>query len=317
MPDGEKPDGEDRKEPVTAEETKPGGGGSNVIPFRPAGPSGREDVPEAEDDAWWMEEEESGDDGDGDDAGRPRFPAWVSRMVVAVIALALVTQAAAILPRIYNVDVIRLLVETRHLSQDERVQAYKAAIVVVEAGDRKGTGFNISEHGLVVTNRHVIEGSRDVVVGFGDGRVLHARVAAEDGEADLALLVPDVEQDERFPTLELDPAGTWSPDDEVYYIGNPLFFRHLAGRGTVLGWANAGKPFPVLLVEAPIHPGNSGSPVIAGDGRVIGVFYASTELELDDRKVKAGLAIPAGHPFLAEAAGESADRQPLHHGSEG
>lgn len=308
MPDGEKPDGEDRKEPVTEGERKPGEGGSNVIPFRPAGHSGSPDFPEAEDDEWWMEEEESGDDGDGDEAGRPRFPAWASRMVVAVIALALVAQAAAILPRVYNVDVIRLLGETRHLSQDERVQAYKAAIVVVEAGNRKGTGFNIGEHGLVVTNRHVIEGSRDVVVGFGDGRVFRARVAAEDGEADLALLVPDAERGERFPTLGLDPAGTWSPDDEVYYIGNPLFFRHLAGRGKVLGWANADKPFPVLLVEAPIHPGNSGSPVIAGDGRVIGVIYASTELELDGRKVRAGLAIPAGHPFLAEAADEADDR---------
>jgi len=245
---------------------------------------------------------------DAERARRSRAAARMFRLVALLVAIALAGQAAAVLPRIYSVDVIRLLTETRELNRDERIRAFKAAIVVVEAEGRKGTGFNVDERGLIVTNRHVVGESREAVIAFEDGRVFRARVAAEDGEADLAVLVPDGTAGASFPALELDAGASWSPGDDVYYIGNPLFFRHLAARGAMLGLTQAGRPFPVLLIEAPVHPGNSGSPVMTGDGRVIGVLYASAELEKDGKRRKAGLAIPADHPFFAGLAGLLPDR---------
>lgn len=291
MPDGGRPGDADANKPVAAEERRNG---------MPPGPDLAED-PEAPEDEWWTDGEDFGEDGDGEER-RPRFPAWVRRLILWLVAIALAGQATAWLPAIYNVNVLRLIAETRELARDERVQAYKAAIVVVEAAGRKGTGFNVAERGLVVTNHHVVEGSRTAVVGFADGRVFRARVLAEDAAADLAVLAPAEPREETYPTLPLASGGTWSPGEPVVYIGNPLFLRHVAGRGTVLGLAHAGKDFPVLLVEAPVYPGNSGSPVIAEDGRVIGILYASTGLDRDGGRVKAGLAIPADHPFLAPFA---------------
>lgn len=310
MPDGEKPNEKDVKKPVAAEGDDSGGADEieqnpvedargKVVPLRPDQPE------EAFGDDDWREDEEDEEGPQG-----PRFPAWVRRLIVAVLVVALAGQAVAILPRIYNVDVIAFLKVARTLSQDERVQAYKEAIVVVDAAGRKGTGFNVDERGRIITNQHVIEGVDMAIIAFEDGRVFHARVLAEDAEADLAVLEPVDPPEEPFPALEVEASPSWSPDDPVYYIGNPLFFRHITGQGTVLGLANAGKPFPVMLIEAPIYPGNSGSPVITENGRVIGVIYASTELETGGRRVKAGLAIPASHPFLQETPAQP-DGAPL------
>jgi len=289
--------------------------GEGADPDRAAGPgdAGFADFSDS-DDAGGGGETDHGEDGV---PRRSRMAALAFRLVAIAAAVALVGQVAAALPHIYNVNVLRLLSETREWNRDERVEAYKAAIVVVEAEGRKGTGFNVDERGLIVTNRHVVGDSRTAVVAFGDGRVRKARVVADDEEADLAALVPAETSGksgeagaagERFPALALDAGSAWSEGDDVFYIGNPLFFRHLAGRGTILGLTGAGMPFPVLLIEAPVYPGNSGSPVITGDGRVIGVIYASAELEKDGRRVKAGLAIPADHPFFAELAGVFSDR---------
>lgn len=315
MPDREKPEEKDRNVPDAAdardngkkgETDSPAAGGGKVVAFLAGGTGHPERDGEDGQDEWWLDEEGDGDDGEDGESG-PRFPAWVRRLVVGVLVVALLGQLVALLPRIYNVNVMEILQETRRLSRDEQVQAYKQAIVIVEAEGNKGTGFNIDERGLIVTNHHVIGGASGAVIGFADGRVFPAEVLASDAEADLAVLVPAVPQQEAFPTLKLDAGQSWQPEDPVHYIGNPLFLRHMAGRGKVLGLVDAGKSLPVLLIEAPIYPGNSGSPVIAGNGRVIGIIYASTELVMEDGRMKAGLAIPANHPFLAETLADLAE----------
>lgn len=227
---------------------------------------------------------------------------WVRQLVVALIATALVVNLFAVIPLIYNWNVMEFLKVTRELAKDERVQAYEQAIVVVSTSSGKGTGFNITEQGMIITNHHVVDDVDSAVIHFPDKTTLHADVVLRDPDMDLAVLKPQVPAGEDLPVLKVDSTASWREGMPVYYIGNPLFFNHIAGRGHVLGMMAIGdKPKPVMLIDAPIYNGNSGSPVIGEDGKVIAVIYATAEITLDGQQKKVGLAIPTNHPFFTDA----------------
>lgn len=176
------------------------------------------------------------------------------------------------------------------MSQDEDVQLYKESVVVVRTEDSKGTGFYISNDGHVMTNHHVIEDGIQITVTFQEGDTYIADVLVSDEEIDMAILqLRSVEKD--YPFLQF--TSHWEEKMPVYIIGNPLFFNHIANRGTVEDLIPvSSKEKPMLMLDAPIYKGNSGSPVINEDGQVVAVVYATTRVEHDGDKKKVGLAIP-------------------------
>lgn len=222
---------------------------------------------------------------------------WLKRGIGLLLALILVGNILAFWPQVYSMAAIQFLAKSAQLSQDETIQAYKEAVVVVRAGDSKGTGFNISDEGLIMTNYHVVEGTEHPVIHFADGRSYVSEWAAADEKLDLALLRID---GERLPALEL-AAETPEPGTTFYVIGNPLFFYRIANEGKLLGWHPVISPSRVMLA-APIYKGNSGSPVISKEGLVIGVVYATTDIQMEGIRQTVGLAVPVQHvrDFLRE-----------------
>src|SRR5580700_10019734 len=63
-----------------------------------------------------------------------------------------------------------------------------------------GSGFVIDPSGLIVTNRHVIEGARDIIIAFFDGRHAMGKLVASGGEADIALV--KIATDRPLPVLK-------------------------------------------------------------------------------------------------------------------
>ena len=82
----------------------------------------------------------------------------------------------------------------------------------------KGTGFNISKNGLIITNYHVVDGMNPITVTFPQGELLKASILESDPDSDLAILQVN---GENLPFLTLSKPDVWRKQDPIYVIGNP------------------------------------------------------------------------------------------------
>jgi formylglycine-generating enzyme required for sulfatase activity len=150
-----------------------------------------------------------------------------------------------------------------------RIYRYDADGVV----DGQGTGFFISDDGLLVTNHHVIDGGRSWQVVLSDDRVLKvAGIISSSQRADLAIMQVS---DRWLPHLRLAGEQLPEPGEKVLAIGNPLGLTNTISDGLLSGYREAfGKP-RMLQISAPVSQGSSGGPLfVDGDPRVVGVTTA-------------------------------------------
>jgi len=224
----------------------------------------------------------------------PRF----QKLAAGVLALMLCAQVMALLPQVFSLAAVRFLTVSAQLSQSAVIQEYKQSVVVIRSGGSKGTGFFVSGDGLVVTNRHVVDGASAPNVHLADGSVYRGTVLWADETVDLALVDIDAEG---VPVLPLAETYDGAEDVPVYIIGNPLFFNGIANEGVTRGLLEDRDP-PMLAIDAPVYKGNSGSPVIGKDGKVIGVIFATSSMDEDGKKLRIGLAVPVDwvHRRMAE-----------------
>ncbi|MBO8157698.1 MAG: serine protease [Bacillaceae bacterium] len=229
-----------------------------------------------------------------DEKKKPKrpFPKWAFWL----IAFFMFVSALSALPKFLNLAAIEFVATSAKLSADEDIQEYKQSVVVVRSDDSKGTGFSISENGYILTNYHVIEDGLIIWVNYPDHGQFSAEVVASYPEMDLALLKID---GENLPYLSLGDDRNAAQGDHIYFIGNPLAFTGIANEGEVLGYTNSTLKEEVLMLKAPIYRGNSGSPVIAENGEVIGVVYATRR---DAEHGKVGLAVPISYFLQTEEA---------------
>lgn len=228
---------------------------------------------------------------DEEEAERPkRKKRGLKIFIASFAAIALLSNVFSIWPRLFNLPAFEFIAVSQELSNNEDVQLYKESVVVVQAGNSQGTGYYISEEGYIMTNEHVINNDPQPIVSFQDGGNYAAEVVEENEELDVAIL--QIEPEESYPVLEV--STDWEENMPVYVIGNPLFFNYIANEGSIIGNMNtAGRESPVLMLDAPIYQGSSGSPVISHDGDVVGMVYATTRVEHGGSSTKVGLAIPA------------------------
>ncbi len=167
--------------------------------------------------------------------------------------------AAKAVPAVVNIEVLTIARNGQHGGLGERQEEV-------------GSGFIVSPSGIIVTNKHVIEGAFQVTVTLHDGTELPAKVIAAAKLVDLAVL--KIDAGHPLPVLALAPPGAVQPGDPVLAIGNP------EGVGTSLssGIVSAvnrnlmKSPFDdYVQTDAAINHGNSGGPLIDAAGEVVGV----------------------------------------------
>ncbi len=139
-----------------------------------------------------------------------------------------------------------------------------------EFSESTGTGFYVNAEGSVLTNAHVVEGCRAILV---DGEP--ARLEASSEDFDLAILRVGDTVNDNHAVFSSEPA---SLNTEIIVGGYP--YSGLLGginvtRGSLTSLKGLGGDGITMQISAPIQPGNSGGPVINGRGEVIGVVVSS------------------------------------------
>lgn len=138
-----------------------------------------------------------------------------------------------------------------------------------------GTGFVISEDGLVVTNHHVVEDVDRIEVTFSDGKRAEAEIVGQDPKTDVALI--RVKGDVPLHALPLGDSDALWPGDWVVAIGNPFGLDHTVTAGIVSATGRdigQGPYDDFIQTDAAINPGNSGGPLLNLKGEVIGINTA-------------------------------------------
>jgi len=157
-----------------------------------------------------------------------------------------------------------------------------------------GSGFIVSEDGLIITNKHVvIDDKAEYTVLTNDGKKYLAKVLALDPVQDLAIIKiqkPLVlsEQVEKFPSMKLGDSSIIEIGQGAIAIGNSLGeFRNTVSVGVISGlgrtvFATGSGGFSetledIIQTDAAINPGNSGGPLLNLRGEVVGVNVAMAQ----------------------------------------
>ena len=148
-----------------------------------------------------------------------------------------------------------------------------------------GSGFVYSQDGYIVTNNHVVSGSRTFEIVFADGTRLPASLVGSDLDSDLAVLQLEALPEGVSP-LPLVESNDLQVGQLVVAIGNPFgeqgsmsmgivsgLGRSLPSQRTTSGSSTYSLP-EVIQTDAPINPGNSGGPLLNLQGEVVGVNAA-------------------------------------------
>lgn len=154
-----------------------------------------------------------------------------------------------------------------------------------------GSGFIISEDGIIVTNSHVIKGADKVTVTLTDGRTYNGRVTGTDDLLDLAVIkiddsslsptTPRALRNRPLPVAKLGVSADISVGDWCIAVGNPHGLNNTVTLGIVSSLnrsaAEVGIPekrLSLIQTSASLNAGNSGGPITNEYGEVIGVATA-------------------------------------------
>jgi S1-C subfamily serine protease len=141
-----------------------------------------------------------------------------------------------------------------------------------------GSGFVINPDGQILTNAHVVEGTRIVKVTLKDGREFEGRVVGVDRVTDVAVVEIDADS---LPSVRLGSTENLSPGQWAIAIGNPLGLDNTVTAGIISAIGRSSnqvgipdKRVQFIQTDAAINPGNSGGPLLNDRGEVIGMNTA-------------------------------------------
>ena len=193
--------------------------------------------------------------------------------------------------------------------EKSRIAVYKKAspsVVTIVTQDSLGSGFVVSSDGLILTNRHVLEGAQSpVTVIMVDGTKLTADILGGDPNNDLGAI--KIRNISKLKPLKLANPKSVEVGQSVYAIGSPRGQMNTFTTGII---SHIDKEKQIIQHDAAINPGNSGGPLLNSKAEVIGINTAIATSEVTDEQgnvigqnngsIGIGFALPVEiiQPFL-------------------
>jgi serine protease Do len=135
-----------------------------------------------------------------------------------------------------------------------------------------GSGFLVSDKGVIVTNNHVVDGADHLVIELRDGRKFTTKDFKTDPKTDLAVV--RIKSKLPLPYLEFGDSSAMEIGDRVLAVGAPFGLAGTVTQGIISAKGRALRMNmyeDFLQTDAAINPGNSGGPLVNLEGRVIGI----------------------------------------------
>jgi S1-C subfamily serine protease len=173
-----------------------------------------------------------------------------------------------------------------------------------------GSGVVVAPE-YVLTAAHVtdaaLSGDLELKVRLADGETLEYSIEKSDATQDLALLHVDSLDS---PPIQWGDSDSLESGDEVYALGYPLGLKSLVlTHGIVSATNQVVDGSTYIQTDATLNPGNSGGPLVDGDGKLVGINVRKAEMVGIDG---AGFAVPgnAAREFLMGTAAAVATSMP-------
>jgi len=138
----------------------------------------------------------------------------------------------------------------------------------------EGTGFVVSGDGYILTNFHVVQLARRVVVTLSDGTKREGEVVGHERGTDLAMVRVRLAEGETLRPVTFMDMDDVEVGDLVVAIGNPFGLTQSVTTGVVSSLRREGPYIDFIQTDAALNPGNSGGPLFLSNGKVIGVNTA-------------------------------------------
>jgi S1-C subfamily serine protease len=160
--------------------------------------------------------------------------------------------------------------ERREMPTEEIVRRTAPAVVQLFGIELQGTGFFITDDGLIATNRHVASGAATLFAVTSTGVRLLGRVIYSDAHLDLALVKVD---GNGFPHLSLADLAAVHPGATVLAVGYPGGgFPGTVTKGIVSAVGKIEhREGTWIQTDVALNPGNSGGPLLDAEGDVVGI----------------------------------------------
>jgi len=159
-------------------------------------------------------------------------------------------------------------------------------------GSGLGSGVIMTEDGYILTNGHLVDGSKQVEVTLQDGREFNAKVIGLDSKSDVAVLKIEAQ---RLPTVPLAESHNVQVGDSVLAFGYPFGVGQTVTHGIVSATDRDGigtEDYESFIqTDAPINPGNSGGALVDVTGELIGINTAI--LSSSGGNLGIGFAVPS------------------------
>ncbi len=149
------------------------------------------------------------------------------------------------------------------------IEDFKEIVVQIATPHSLGTGFLLDDKQIIVTNEHVVRGSKSVVVDGSCFKQQLVKVLFIDDKLDLAFLEnPEASLKHK---AQLGDSKEIKSGDNVIAVGHPFGLKYSATKGIVSNPKTLQSDQYFIQHDAALNPGNSGGPLLNEEGKVIGV----------------------------------------------